>query len=302
MDNKKRQTLIAAVGLLGLLAIISGVTYAFLNYSKRGTQDNVISSGRVKFLYTEVDGIGAGISMVDALPMTDAQGQAQTGTNSYFDFTITADSGASFTIPYTVTARVSSDSDLDPDVVKVWLSDPTSTPEEEIEAVKFFGATNTTKASTDVLARYTAGYAANYNERVLYTGEVPKDSNGEDTYSKSFRLRIWIDNDTDFSPTTVVTAAHCSVAIPEGTEENQANCEAIEGASWVLEETAQTNQYSGKKFTITVNVYANGRIVEENVVYDAAEVSYTNSLSTACTASEDQTVECALNELSSLLQ
>ena len=77
-----RKLVVAVLGTLGIILTTVGVTYAFFSYSKTGTKENSISSGNITFLYTETS---RGIELIDAMPMTDAQGKAQTGAGNYFD-------------------------------------------------------------------------------------------------------------------------------------------------------------------------------------------------------------------------
>lgn len=293
MKNKKRQLLLSTIGVLGIICLIVGVTYAFFSYAKTGSKANQISSSGIKFTYTENPNGGRGIVITDAMPMLDSIGKLQTGTDSYFDFRVSAVSGKNIAIPYTVTARVSSDSTLDSKVVKVWLSDQTNT---EIEPVKYFDATNAASRD-DVLQKFTGvSYADKYNERVLYSGEVP--ANMQEDYVQNFRLRIWIDSNTDFSPIETVTPASCTVALAENVELNKGNCEAADG-TFSDAQTVVSYPYSNKTFKITVNVYANGQVVSQQV--EATQVGYYNSLSTRCTAPEDQNLKCALDELTEKL-
>ena len=312
--NKKKQTIIAIAGIIGLIAITFGATYAFISYAKQGTKQNTIRSGNIEFLYTEVDGIGAGISLEDAMPMTDPQGMAQMGTNGhgYFDFKITSSTALSTSIPYTVTARVKGDSTLDSSVVKVYLSDPnTNQPIDgyttteagtgnEVASAKYFSEPTNSTGKT-WLPQYTGtSYASNYTEKVLYSGLVPAGSNSP-SYEKDFRLRIWIADDTDFSPRTVETkAAYCTddnnsdapVTTVGGNPADATNCK--DGYTWHEAETEIQYPYNGKTFTITINVYANGEAVADN--YNASNISYTTSYN-----SNVHTVADALDDLTSIL-
>lgn len=293
MKDKKRQLLLSAIGVFGIICLIAGVTYAFFSYAKVGSKISQISSGDVKFTYTENPNGGRGIVITDAMPMLDSIGKLQTGTDSYFDFRVTGVSGKKIAIPYTVTARVSSDSSLDAKVVKVWLSDQTNT---EIEPVKYFDATDAASRD-DVLQKFTGvSYANKYNERILYNGVVP--ANIQETYVQNFRLRIWIDSATDFSPVETTTPASCSVSLEANVELNQVNCENANG-QYTEAQTTIDYPYSNKTFKITVNVYANGQVVSQDVA--AEQVGYYNTLSTRCTAPEDQTLKCALDELTEKL-
>ena len=69
-----------------------------------------------------------------------------------------------------------------------------------------------------------------YTEKVIYNGNVAA---GNSNYEKDFRLRIWIDSDVKFSP--------------------------IENQDGTI-----TYPYNDKTFTVTVNVYANAKVVTES--------------------------------------
>ena len=59
MKNKK--TLLLIIGIIGLIVITTGVTYAFFNYVKEGSKENVVTTGTITFLYTETSEVGKGI-------------------------------------------------------------------------------------------------------------------------------------------------------------------------------------------------------------------------------------------------
>lgn len=283
-DRKK--TLIAGVGVLGIAFAIFGITYAFFSYSRNGLTENSIESGKVKFIYNEETPT---INLNNVMPMTDAQGKAQT---DYFAFSVTSSTGSSFQIPYTITARVKDGSTLDPKLVKVWLSDDNDT---EVESVKYFGAVlgqNETNPSP-VLDRFTAvSYATNYNERILTSDTIPAGSN---SITRNYRLRIWVAEEANFAPTDTVVPASCSITLPEGTDLTKANCE-LNGGTWTEQTVTQTYPLNDKTFTVTVNVYANGEMVSQNLTYDASQIAYTNAA-----APSVATVEDALNDLSTRL-
>ncbi len=221
--NEKKEILWMLVALVSLAVITLGVSVAFFNYTKEGTTENTVTSGTITFLYTEVSGIGKGIQISDAYPMTDEQGMNQTGQGSYFDFKITSQTTSNISIPYEVTARKSSDSTLENDAIKVYLTEKEG-EEEKLVLLENYSKLEDTSQVT----------AKGYTEKVIYTDKVPaKQSN----YEKNFRLRMWIDEKTDFS----------------GKEEETGNV---------------TYPYNGKTFTLTVNVYSNGKVVtnKEGVV------------------------------------
>ncbi len=214
--NEKKEILWMLVALVSLAVITLGVSVAFFNYTKEGTTENTVTSGTITFLYTEISGVGKGIQISDAYPMTDEQGKKQTGQGSYFDFKITSQTASTISIPYEVTARKSSDSTLDDQVVKLYLTELNGDEEKEILLENYNELEDTSQET-----------AKGYTEKVIYTGKVPAN---QSNYEKNFRLRMWIDEKTDFS----------------GKEEETGNV---------------TYPYNGKTFTLTVNVYSNGKVV-----------------------------------------
>ena len=90
MKNKKKQIIITLVAIISLIVITVGVTYAFFNYAKEGTTDNTIQTGSITFLYTEVSGVGKGISLTEAYPVADSIGKVQVGEGKVFDFKVTS--------------------------------------------------------------------------------------------------------------------------------------------------------------------------------------------------------------------
>ena len=210
-NNKKKQVFLTLVAVLSLILITVGVSYSLFTYSKVGTTDNIVKTGKINFLYTEVSGIGKGISLTDAFPISDDEGKLQTGEGKVFDFKITSTIEMNSSISYEVTARKKSDSTLAEDKVKLYLTEVDGT-EEEILLDKYSNLTQTNTKVPDGVV-----------EKTIYEGEVSANTSN---YEKNFRLRMWLDNDTDFS---------------EGDMNN-------------------------KTFTITVNVYSTGKVLEQDKI------------------------------------
>ena len=105
MNKKSTGLLLSILGVISLVLITAGVTYAFFSYAKQGTTENVIKTGTITFLYDELEGVGNGIKITDAIPMTDEVGKALADANQYFDFKVTSTVSGDGTIPYEVTLR-----------------------------------------------------------------------------------------------------------------------------------------------------------------------------------------------------
>ena len=213
MEHKKK-IILSIIALTSIVLITVGVSVAFFNYAKEGTTENSITTDSITFLYTENSKGGKGIKLEDSFPMSDELGKKQQEEGSYFDFKITSKTAMNNAIPYEVTVRKNSESTLEDDsIVKIYLTELTNGIEEEIFLKKFSELEQTEQIN-----------GKDYTEKTIYTGKVPSNSSN---YEKSFRLRMWIDENADFS-------------------------EKEDGTS-----------NSGKTFQITVNVYANGKVVDE---------------------------------------
>ena len=210
MKNKKKQIIITLIAIISLIVITVGVTYAFFNYSRTGTTDNVVKTGGITFLYTEVSGVGKGISLTDAYPVADSIGKVQVGEGKVFDFKVTSNIEMNSSIGYQVTARKKSDSTLANSAVKVYLTEDNGT-EQELLLSKYSELDQTDKVDS-----------SKYDERILYEATVPANTKN---YEKNFKLRMWVSDDTDFTDGSI----------------------------------------NDKTFTLTVNVYADGKVVTDNL-------------------------------------
>ena len=235
MKNKKKQIIITLIAIISLIVITVGVTYAFFNYAKEGTTDNTIQTGSITFLYTEVSGVGKGISLTEAYPVADSIGKVQTGEGKVFDFKVTSNISMNSSIGYQVTARKKTGSTLDDSAVKVYLTEVNGT-EQELLLSKYSELSQTDRVD-----------ANKYTEKVLYESRVPANTSN---YEKNFRLRMWVSDDTDFSDGSM----------------------------------------NDKTFTLTVNVYAYGKVVtsEEQNSYSNANIKSVSVDNTELTKVENK--------------
>ena len=239
MKNKLKKISISA-GILGILLVTVGITYAVFSYSKNGIKGNSITSGNIVFHYGEG---GRSISLENTSPMTDEQGKAQT---NYFDFTITSKTNAGVKVPYTITVkRKGNDSSLDSGI-KLYLTEVANNTETDL-----YLANNKIVSKYSELATYTnasLNIDATKNEKVLYKTTVPQNANN---YEKNYRLRMWVSDDYNFSQT--VTGS-CS----DPTYTTRETCVAA-NKDWTDVATS-----TAKTFTATINVYAEGNIADSN--------------------------------------
>ena len=223
---RKKQNILMLIALFGLIAITAGVTYAFFSYAKEGTTDNTLTTGTITFLYTETSEVGRGIMLKEAYPISDSQGKNLTGEGNVFDFKITSSNTLDVTIPYEITARKKSNSTLDEEAVRIYLTKVNGT-EEEVLLDNYSELDQTDKVDS-----------SKHVEKTLHKGKVPAN---EEDYNQEYRLRMWVDKDIKFSP-----------------DENN------------------NYPYNDKTFTITVNVYANAKVVTDEEIENASKAEISN--------------------------
>ena len=214
MNKKSTGLLLSILGVLSLVLITAGVTYAFFSYTKEGETDNTIQTGTITFYYDELEASGAYIDIEDALPMTDEEGKTQlTATNEYFDFKVTSTVTGEADIDYEVTVKKQDGSTLPDNRVKVYLTadgDDTKLDNKTVDGTGVVSLFSELPEPTTAVADKTI-------EKLVYAGQVP---GGTEDYTQNFVLRMWIDGTkdgnntaTDYSPYEfVATSASKDVA------------------------------------------------------------------------------------------
>ena len=221
-DRRKTGLLLSVLGVLSLVLITAGVTYAFFSYAKEGQTENVITTGTIQFTYNEQEQNGEGINIQDALPITDEVGKAlgtsqedpTASTNAaagkVFHFSVTSLTPTTAKIPYVVTVKKSDDSSLSNGQVKIYLeaTDNATSPAtvSNGETVKTGGVVKTfAELPTPSITSGDLTYGLNADlERIIYNGEVPAGRGSSNSYTANFVLRMWLSGDEqsvgDYSP------------------------------------------------------------------------------------------------------
>ncbi len=166
MKERKSKKKLIIPALLALLIIIIGASYAAFNYSFIGGV-NTISSSEISLDLLESD--DNVITIQNALPMSDANGKAQSET---FDFAVTSKAKKTIDVGYSIILeKLEVDSgytSFDDDDIKLYLTDY-----------------NDTELMGPVLI-------AQIKDNVLFDKTNSHDSTHEIIQNK-FKLRVWID-------------------------------------------------------------------------------------------------------------
>ena len=117
MESRKKKS-ITVLGLVSLLLVIIGVTYAAFSYSKVGTNENTISTSTISMSYTEGDNK---ITIDNALPTEDEVGKTLTEEGQVFDFTVSFNIVGKSAIAYEVVGEKEVTSTLLDNEVRIYL-------------------------------------------------------------------------------------------------------------------------------------------------------------------------------------
>ena len=176
-NNNSKEVVLSFVGILVLILVVVGVSFAVFQYSKPGSKNNTITTGTINMSYDEPQN---GINLTDALPISDEAGMALTGNNNTFDFTVEAEivGTGNTTINYAITAT--NDGSTAPDsVMKVYLTRVNNNVEEAVLAPTLMSQLEKTTSSE--LSK------APSNQYVLTRGTFTSST------TNSYRLRMWVD-------------------------------------------------------------------------------------------------------------
>ena len=168
-----------------------GLSYAIFQYSREGTKENTITSGRLSFFYDEKEAEGNGIYLVNALPMSDEDGKGLSGSNNVFDFQVIATTKGSpifYEVVLYWTDKSTDENILPASAIKTYLTEvdgvtetPVSTTIDENANVKIYSE-----------LQNSIHFDMDDHHKTLYQELITKNT---ENYQKEFRLRLWLKED-----------------------------------------------------------------------------------------------------------
>lgn len=179
-DHRTKEIILSICGVLFLIVAVISTSMAVFVFSAQGTTENTITTGGITFTYNDEK---PEINIVNAQPMTDAAGKSIVAVDTdqgiiqgYFDFSVSGEIIGTLPLTYEVYGTLEENSTLDPDYVKVFLTDGSS----EVPLAGYDGASMPLYGSLPQSTSDPLG-------KRLYV-----DSFSTGRMSQSFRLRIWV--------------------------------------------------------------------------------------------------------------
>lgn len=190
-ENNKKQMILSIVGVLILVVTIIGVSYAAFTFTKQGQEENVVRTGTVTMTYTEALN---GISIENAIPMTEEKGKLLVGEGEIFDFTVSADIMGKTTINYEIVAEKDESSTIDDQYIRLYL-------EKSSVADGSYSSVLEPKPFTPSTKKSTLGAPEGVMQ--LDTGSFStadlEDVSVKKEFNQYYRLRMWVDSSFELS-------------------------------------------------------------------------------------------------------
>lgn len=227
-DSKKKQVF-AILGVLLLIVLVVGVSYAMYTFTGTGTKENVITSGAVSIDYAEA----TRIALTNQYPESDTLGINSTDPNNTMEFTVSANITGTQTINYVIALdAITEGATLKTDKVKVYM-----TKDNAVVSGFTTGVGNT-----------IASYASKKVTGLVGSYAMLTDSFNA-TGSHTYKLKAWVSDQYNL-PTTY--EGSCSNA----TYTNPSDCIANSGTWTDTNPSIHENETASETFIFKIKVVA----------------------------------------------
>ncbi len=173
-ENSQKKVLLSVLGVAILVVAVIGISFAAYSTTFSSATANSISTGTIMVSYTEPTNA---INIPDAMPMSDTDGKALSGSGKTFDFVVSTQASNALTVPYTITLTKEESSTLADNEVKVYLTKD--------------GADVVTPTLVSALSDASGTRAGS---KVLYSTSDVFTTTSEPAKTSNYVLRMWVDS------------------------------------------------------------------------------------------------------------
>lgn len=199
VKDQRIQAFVIVILVFLLVILVIGITFAAFSYSQEGNVVNQVSTGTMTMNYVEGK---TGISITNAMPITEEAGKDLSNPNEIFDFTISTKVSGTQAIIYEITAakqeEIECPSNNAKDCIIMGNSDVRLYLQEGDSPDTYNKETLKPTAYTPIDADDSIG--AKKGEMILATVGATT------TKTTYYRLRMWVDSDYDLTDKTGVFA------------------------------------------------------------------------------------------------
>ena len=173
MEKDKKKIILISIGVILLITLVVGLSYAMYTFTGSGTKENVIQTGHIVITFNDVNNI----SIQNRYPETDSEGLSNTDTNSQMTFTVTSDITGDTKVNYALgITDIQEGATLTQDYIKIYLKKGNDV------------ATGFTENKGELISTFRPLYIENImDSHVLLTDVI----SGSEVHT--YTLKAWID-------------------------------------------------------------------------------------------------------------
>lgn len=194
-ENNQKKMLLSVLGVAILVVAVIGISFAaYSTFFK--SEANSVTTGTIMVSYDES---GSAINVADAMPMTDANGAAQTGTG-VFNFSVSTHADNALTVPYEINLTKVTNDCTDTNTPEGCYA---SMADNQVKAYLVKGETpvNETTSAGTLISDLTASTVRS-GAKVLHKDQDVYSTTGESAKTTNYTLKLWIEHDVDYSAVT----------------------------------------------------------------------------------------------------
>lgn len=186
-NSLSRQILLSILGLAILVVAVVGVSYAVLVNDFDVSKINVINTENISLSYVESSN---GISISNAMPISDFEGKSLVGESNVFDFEISSSIVGSATVSYEIVAeKVQVDGvELDNNNIKIYL--------EKLVNGQYLATPITEIPKGFIRNGIPSELGSSSDEMTLHYGSFQNLDDQKKVFTDNYRLRMWISENT----------------------------------------------------------------------------------------------------------
>ena len=186
IKTESKQIILSILGISILIIAFVGISYAAYNFSF-SSQENAISTGTISLNFlNNTDSI----SINNAIPISDEEGKQLSGKGNVYDFSVQTFFSAITVINYEISVQKTSTdtTSLSNENVRLYL--------QKKDGKAYIDTSITTIPQPFVPLKEDSFLGSRKGNMVIYSGTFSNTTNIEQQFSQSFRLRIWVAQDT----------------------------------------------------------------------------------------------------------
>lgn len=187
-NSLSRQIILSILGIAILIVAVVGISYAIFVTTLTGTKENEITTGTISMSFVEQND---GISIKEAMPLSNQEGKLLSGDNNVYDFVVSSVISGVTTVDYEVVAEKIEFSDnqkLSDGNVRLYL--------QKMEKNQFKDTVLTSNPKPFIPNNEESVLGSPAEGMTLYKGSFDNKSTDKKSFNDSFRLRMWVSDDT----------------------------------------------------------------------------------------------------------